>query len=67
MLSAAKAYYPFVSLSIRSSNPALRLYQRLGWEVVDGSETINRVGGISFKMKFDLMRIQPQINTDKHR
>jgi ribosomal protein S18 acetylase RimI-like enzyme len=54
LLAAAKAFYPSISLSIRSSNPALSLYQRFGWQLVDGSETINRVGGTSFKMKVDL-------------
>jgi ribosomal protein S18 acetylase RimI-like enzyme len=53
LLAIAPAYYPSVSLSIRSSNPALHLYQRLGWQVVEGSEIINRVGGTSFKMKLD--------------
>ncbi|MDZ8110475.1 MAG: GNAT family N-acetyltransferase [Nostoc sp. DedQUE12a] len=54
LLTAAKTSYPSVSLSIRATNPALALYKRLGFEVVLGSETINRVGGISFKMKIDL-------------
>lgn len=53
LLAAAKVVYPAISLSIRKSNPALRLYQRLGWEIIPGSETINRVGGISLKMKLD--------------
>ncbi|BAY79248.1 GCN5-related N-acetyltransferase (plasmid) [Nostoc linckia NIES-25] len=54
VLSAAKTFYPSVSLSIRATNPALALYKRLGFEVVPDSETINRVGEISFKMKIDL-------------
>jgi len=54
LLAAAKTSYPSVSLSIRATNPALALYKRLGFEVVLGSETINRVGKISFKMKIDL-------------
>jgi ribosomal protein S18 acetylase RimI-like enzyme len=53
LLATAKAAYPLVSLSIKSSNLALRLYKQLGCKIVDGSETINRVGGISFKMKLD--------------
>jgi len=53
LLTIAKTSYPSISLSIRSTNPALRLYQRLGWQVVPGSETVNRVGGISCKMKLD--------------
>ncbi|MEH2237814.1 GNAT family N-acetyltransferase [Nostoc sp.] len=53
LLGATKTSYPSVSLSIRATNPALSLYKQLGFEVVPGSETINRVGGISFKMKID--------------
>lgn len=53
LLKIAKTTYPSISLSIRSTNPALHLYQRLGWQIVPGSETVNRVGGISFKMKLD--------------
>ncbi|AFY31791.1 GNAT family N-acetyltransferase [Calothrix sp. PCC 7507] len=53
LLAVAKAYYPSISLSIRSSNPALHLYQRFGWKIVDYSDKINRVGGTSFNMKID--------------
>ncbi|MBD2388437.1 GNAT family N-acetyltransferase [Cylindrospermum sp. FACHB-282] len=53
LLAAAKALYPSISLSSRSSNPALYLYKRCGWKIIDGSDTINRVGGISLKMKLD--------------
>ncbi|MDZ8187251.1 MAG: GNAT family N-acetyltransferase [Nostoc sp. ChiSLP02] len=56
LLAAAKTAYPSISLSIRATNPALALYQRLGFEVVPGSETINRVGGISLKMIVDLSK-----------
>ncbi|MFN6566267.1 N-acetyltransferase [Dendronalium sp. ChiSLP03b] len=53
LLSTAKSAYPSISLSIRSTNPALSLYKGMGFEVVAGSETINRVGGISWKMKLN--------------
>jgi ribosomal protein S18 acetylase RimI-like enzyme len=53
LLAAAKTSYPSISLSTRATNPALTLYKRLGFEVIPNSETINRVGGISFKMKVD--------------
>ncbi|BAY88471.1 GNAT family N-acetyltransferase [Tolypothrix sp. LEGE 11397] len=56
LLAIAPAYYPSISLSIRSSNPALHLYQRLGWQVVEGTEIINRVGGTSFIMKIDFAK-----------
>jgi ribosomal protein S18 acetylase RimI-like enzyme len=53
LLTIAKTSYPAISLSIRSTNPALHLYERYGWKIVPGSETVNRIGGISFKMKLD--------------
>jgi GNAT superfamily N-acetyltransferase len=53
LLAVAQAFYPSISLSCRSCNPALYLYHRCGWKIIDGSETINRVSGISFKMKLD--------------
>ena len=39
---------PGISLSVRDSNPALRLYQRLGFTTLDAIS--NRVGGHSFTM-----------------
>ncbi|MEG4485507.1 GNAT family N-acetyltransferase [Microcoleus sp. D2_18a_B4] len=53
LLSAAKASYRSVSLSVRSSNRALSLYERSGFKVIDGSERINRTEGTSFTMKVD--------------
>ncbi|CBN57144.1 MULTISPECIES: GNAT family N-acetyltransferase [Kamptonema] len=52
LLAAAKLSYPSISLSVRSSNlDAIHLYKELGFAMIEGSETINRVGGISFTMK----------------
>ncbi|MEG4284459.1 GNAT family N-acetyltransferase [Microcoleus sp. A006_D1] len=53
LLSAAKASYPAASLSVRSSNRALNLYERSGFKVIEGSETINRTAGTSLTMKVD--------------
>ena len=53
LLATAKTSYPSISLSTRATNPAVSLYKRFGWEVLVDSETINRVGSISFKMKID--------------
>ncbi|MCC5600268.1 GNAT family N-acetyltransferase [Nostoc favosum] len=53
LLATAKTSYPSISLSTRATNPAVGLYKRFGWEVLAHSETINRVGSISFKMKID--------------
>ncbi|BCL37681.1 N-acetyltransferase [Nostoc sp. MS1] len=61
LIAAAKVVHPSISLSSRKSNPALRLYQRLGWQIIPGSETVNRVGGISLKMKLDLAAMQEAI------
>ncbi|MGB3292805.1 MAG: GNAT family N-acetyltransferase [Phormidesmis sp.] len=49
-LALAQARYPAVSLSIRMSNPALRLYQRLGFVAVADSEVKNRAGSTSMTM-----------------
>jgi ribosomal protein S18 acetylase RimI-like enzyme len=53
LLAAAKISYPSISLSTRATNPAFALYKRFGFEVVAGSETINRVGEISLTMKIN--------------
>ena len=37
-------------LSVRSENPARRLYERLGFRDVPGSAVTNRAGGLSFGM-----------------
>jgi len=41
---------PAVSLSVRGDNPARRLYARVGFVEVDGSDVGNRVGGTSLTM-----------------
>lgn len=50
VLAAARGLYPAVSLNVRADNPAVRLYQRAGFIKVEGSEIINRTGGMSFNM-----------------
>lgn len=52
LLAAAKERYTAVALSVRSGNPARRLYERFGFTVV--AQIANRVGGESFVMKADL-------------
>ena len=39
-----------VSLNVRAHSPAVRLYGRLGFEPIAGSERTNRVGGQSWSM-----------------
>lgn len=51
LIDAARSHYPAIALNVRNSNPALRLYQRLGFVVV--SEIPNRVGGISYDMRLN--------------
>ena len=49
LITAARAHYPAVALNVRADNPAFRLYQRLGFVVVN--ELVNRVGGRSYDMR----------------
>jgi len=50
-LAAARPKYRGISLNVRRSNPAVRLYERLGFRKVPGSEMVNRVGGVSIIME----------------
>ncbi len=51
VLQGAQGSHRAVSLSVRADNPAVRLYERAGFEKVQGSEAVNRVGGTSFIMQ----------------
>ena len=46
LLEATSKVYPEVMLSVRKSNPARYLYERMGFEIVDTA--LNRVGSESF-------------------
>jgi ribosomal protein S18 acetylase RimI-like enzyme len=48
VLQAARHTFPAVVLSVRSTNPAKRLYEKLGFITV--STSTNRVGTKSFNM-----------------
>ena len=50
LLSEIAKLYPQVSLAVREGNPAIKLYERLGFIKVQGSESSNTAGSISFKM-----------------
>lgn len=52
LLSKAHRHYSGVVLSVRAGNPAIRLYERFGFDIVD--EIVNRVGGRSFVMALSL-------------
>ena len=51
-IQAARARYSAVVLSVRTTNPAKALYERVGFVVV--GTTINRVGTMSWVMRIDL-------------
>ena len=61
LLELAQTRYPAISLSIRTSNPALRLYQRLGFATVPGSEVKNRVGDTSMTMVYRFSEVHPAL------
>ena len=50
LLSEVAKLYPQVSLAVREGNPAINLYERLGFVKIEGSEMTNTAGSISFKM-----------------
>lgn len=53
LLQAARdESYPGICLSCRGDNPALKLYERMGFVKVPGTELTNRAGGTSVTMKY---------------
>jgi ribosomal protein S18 acetylase RimI-like enzyme len=50
LLDDARSHYDGMSLSVRADNPARRLYTRLGFVEVEGSEIVNRAGTTSLAM-----------------
>ncbi len=50
LLAVARLHFPAVALSVRANNPALQLYQRLGFLII--GEMTNRVGGRSYDMRY---------------
>ncbi|HEY0075894.1 MAG TPA: GNAT family N-acetyltransferase [Abditibacteriaceae bacterium] len=56
VLQTGRERHRAISLSVREDNAAMRLYRRVGFEKVPGSETTNRVGSLSFTMKCNLGR-----------
>ena len=56
ILGTAKINYPAVSLSVRANNPVVRLYERIEFIKVPGSEVVNRAGEVSFNMMYEFNR-----------
>jgi ribosomal protein S18 acetylase RimI-like enzyme len=54
LLEAAKPAYRSISLSVRADNPAVNLYERVGFRAVEDSQRTNRAGETSITMKLDL-------------
>lgn len=54
LIESIRPLYPAISLSVRDNNPAVNLYERLGFVKVAGSEIMNRTGGMSFIMQKSL-------------
>jgi ribosomal protein S18 acetylase RimI-like enzyme len=50
ILDTARTKHPAVSLSVRATNPVLRLYERTGFTKIPGSEVMNRAREVSFNM-----------------
>lgn len=50
VLLEGRELYPGISLNVRDNSPAVRLYERLGFVRLPGSDVINRTGGLSFTM-----------------
>ena len=50
LIEEAKRRGVGLCLNVRDSNPAVRLYERVGFRRVQGTEVRNRVGGWSFGM-----------------
>jgi ribosomal protein S18 acetylase RimI-like enzyme len=55
LFAGAAAHYPAVTLTVRVDNPALRLYERFGFETLE--IVTNRVGTDSAKM---LLQLRPR-------
>jgi transglutaminase-like putative cysteine protease len=57
VIESAPSIYPAISLSVRSNNPVLNLYQRVGFVKVAGSKIVNRTEETSFNMIYRFDRL----------
>ncbi|MGB3680850.1 MAG: GNAT family N-acetyltransferase [Rubrobacteraceae bacterium] len=54
LVEEAGRMYSTICLSVRTDNPAFHLYERMGFQIVHGSERTNSVNGVSITMKRNL-------------
>jgi ribosomal protein S18 acetylase RimI-like enzyme len=54
LIETTQKKFNAIGLSVRDSNPALRLYRRFGFKIIDQGGILNRVGGTSYLMKLKL-------------
>ena len=54
LLTTAKGRFPAVSLSVLGNNPAVHLYQRVGFVLVSGDEVLNQKSSASFNMIYEM-------------
>jgi GNAT superfamily N-acetyltransferase len=52
LLELTQSQFPAICLSTQTANPALRLYKRTGFVLVEGSEVMNQTGGSSLTMLY---------------
>ncbi len=50
LIRHAQGTYPGLSLNVRATNPAVRLYERFGFQRLPGSEWVNSIGVHAFLM-----------------
>lgn len=54
LIEATQKKFNAIGLSVRGSNPSLKLYKRFVFKIIDQGEILNRVGGVSYLMKLKL-------------
>lgn len=57
LIESATRFYSSISLGVRAKNPAVKLYKQFGFQIVEGTEHVNRVGVQALIMKLELNKI----------
>jgi GNAT superfamily N-acetyltransferase len=55
LIQESKGRFPGICLNVRDDNPSRKLYQRLGFQDVPGSDMKNRIGSVSRNMRIELL------------